>query len=144
MYTLKLKELREEKELNQKDIAKYLKIDRTVYTKWETQDKIIPLPRLRALCNYFHVSMDYIFNLNSENNYHYIKELDRVNIGKNIIKVRQKNNIKQYELAELLNTTRSTICAYEKGKTLILTAFLYQMCKHFNVSMDEICNSKLK
>lgn len=142
MYTLKLKELRENNELKQIDLANFLKVSQPIYAMWETQDKIIPLKRLKDLCNYFNVSMDYIFNLTETNNYHYLEDLNKVRIGQNIIKLRKEHNIKQYELAKLLNTTRSTICAYEKGKTLILTAFLYQICKHFNVSMDEMCNSK--
>lgn len=40
------------------------------------------------------------------------------------------------ELAKLLNTTHSTISAYESGKTTILTAFAYEICKKYNISMD--------
>ena len=57
----------------------------------------------------------------------------------NIINFRKKNNLTQKELAIFLNTTPSTICAYEKGKTLILTSFAYQICKKYNISMDYIC-----
>ena len=42
------------------------------------------------------------------------------------------------EIANLLNTTHSTISAYENGKTLILTSFLYQICKTYNISVYEI------
>ncbi len=142
MYALKLKDIRENNDLKQIDVANFLKVSQPIYAMWENQDKIIPLKRLRDLCNYFGFSMDYIFNLTDTNNFHYLEELNNVTIGKNIIKLRKKYNIKQFELANLLNTTRSTICAYEKGKTLILTAFLYQICKHFKVSMDEMCNSQ--
>ena len=40
------------------------------------------------------------------------------------------------ELAKLLNTNHSTISAYESGKTTILTAFAYEICKKYNISMD--------
>lgn len=40
------------------------------------------------------------------------------------------------ELAKLLNTTHSTISAYESGKTTILTVFAYEICKKYNISMD--------
>ena len=48
-------------------------------------------------------------------------------------------NITQEELANILNTTHSTISAYESGKTTILTAFAYQICKRYNISMDYLC-----
>ena len=60
-------------------------------------------------------------------------------IRDNIKKYRKEKNLTQKELALFLNTTPSTVCAYEKGKTLILTSFAYQICKRYNVSMDYIC-----
>ena len=48
----------------------------------------------------------------------------------NIINFRKKNNLTQKELAIFLNTTPSTICAYEKGKTLILTSFATKYVKN--------------
>ena len=47
--------------------------------------------------------------------------------------------ITQEELASTLNTTHSTISAYESGKTTILTAFAYEICKRYNISMDYLC-----
>ena len=32
-----------------------------------------------------------------------------------------------------------TISAYESGKTTILTAFAYEICKRYNISMDYLC-----
>ena len=48
-------------------------------------------------------------------------------------------NITQEELASTLNTTHSTISAYESGKTTILTAFAYDICKRYNIYMDYLC-----
>ena len=62
-----------------------------------------------------------------------------MNLSKNIKELRIKNNLSQREMAKILNTTQSAVWSYETGKTLILTAFAYQICKHFNVSMDWIC-----
>ena len=43
------------------------------------------------------------------------------------------------ELAKELGTTQSVIYGYENGKFLILTAFAYQICIKYNVSMDWLC-----
>ena len=61
----------------------------------------------------------------------------------NAVKLKKNNNLTLRKLAEKLNTTSSTISAYETGKTLILTAFAYQICNMYNVSMDWLCG-KLK
>ena len=65
--------------------------------------------------------------------------LDKSDIGNRLKQFRTKNNLTQREMAKILNTTQSAVWSYETGKTLILTAFAYQICKHFNVSMDWIC-----
>ena len=83
------------------------------------------------------MSLDYLTGLSDKKDifFNYVT-LDKEEIGQKIIYIRNLNNLKQRELAKVLNTSPSTICAYEKGNTLILTAFLYQIAKEFNVSMD--------
>ena len=72
-----------------------------------------------------------------------IKELNRIEIGKRLKTIRDNNNLSFRALANELNTTPSTIHAYEHGKTLILTAFAYQICKKYKISLDWLCG-KLK
>lgn len=137
---LKLQDIRENNELIQKAVADILNVSQLTYSRWEKKIEIIPLNKLILFAKYFNVSLDYLYNLSlikKENkNYNYIvnKELS----SNNIINFRKKNNLTQKELAIFLNTTPSTICAYEKGKTLILTSFAYQICKKYSISMDYI------
>lgn len=56
----RLRELREEKELNQVDIAKVLKVDRTTYNKYETGTSNPDLDKLSVLANYFNVTVDWL------------------------------------------------------------------------------------
>ena len=136
----RLKEIREDNDLRQYDISSYLKISRQNYSRWETGDIIIPLKWLKKLSEYYKISLDYIVGLSDENKYSEYK-LNRKIIGKNITILRHKMNLSQTELAKILNTSQSTICAYEKGKTLILTSFAYQICVKFNISLDWLCGS---
>ena len=136
---LRFKEIREKNDLTQKDMAKILKISKSYYNFFETGERIIPLKRLNDFCNKFHVSMDYALGLNDKNimtkgNYIINREL----ISNRIKEIRKYHKLTQKELAKLLNTSQSTISSYEKGKTLILTAFLYEICKKLNVSSDYI------
>ena len=129
--------LREEKELTQKELSKIFNVDRSVISKWEIDSVTIPLKQLNNYANYFNVSLDYLTGLsNIKENTKTIKKLDKQKIGQNIKQVRKENNLTLIALAKELNTTSSTISAYETGKTLILTAFAYQIAKKYNISLD--------
>ena len=139
----KMKDLREEYDIKQKDIAKKLNVSQPNYARWETKAKIIPLEKLNKLCNYFKINMDYIVGISKnriimQNN----NKLDREIIGKNIKKIRLENNLTQKDLANMLHTTQSVISAYEAGKTLILTAFAIEICLKYHESLDKLCDRK--
>ncbi|MBR3660984.1 MAG: helix-turn-helix transcriptional regulator [Bacilli bacterium] len=134
-YDLKI--IRESYELTQREIAKILKISKSSYNYFETGEHIIPLKHLNNFCNTFHVSMDFVCNLTKTNivdNKKY--KLKSNEIGRRLKMLRLKNKLTQKELANILNTTQSNISSYENGNTLILTAFLYNYAKYFNVSLD--------
>ena len=136
----KLIESREDFNLKQKDIAKILNITQQTYSLWENGSKIIPLKHLNSLYNYYNVSMDYMLGLSNKNSFNNGKyNIDKKIIGMRLKEFRKEKNITQEELASSLNTTHSTISAYESGKTTILTAFAYEICKRYNISMDYLC-----
>ena len=142
MVETRLFDLREDNDLYQKDIAKIIGINRRTYSSWETNAKIIPLKHLNSLCNYYNCSMDYVMHIsNKKCNNNIIKKtyLNKKEIGENIKTIRKNNNLTLRDLAKVLNTTSSTISAYETGKTLIITAFAYQICKTYNISFDWLC-----
>ena len=65
----RLAELRIDNDLKQKDIAEQFNIKRSTYSMWESKNDIFPLKRLIDLCNYFDVSLDYIFSLTDTKQY---------------------------------------------------------------------------
>lgn len=132
--------LREEQDLFQNDMANILNVKQVNISNWENSKEIIPLTKLNIYANYFNVSLDYIMKLSDKKIPSINRnDLDKILIGKNIKIIRMQNNLSQQDLANVLNTTKSTIWAYETGKTLILTAFAYQICVKYNVSMDWLC-----
>ncbi len=56
----RLKELREDKDIYQKDIAKYLNIDQSNYSKYELEKINIPVIILKKLADYYDTSIDYL------------------------------------------------------------------------------------
>lgn len=56
----RLKELREDKDLFQKDIASYLNMSQTGYSQYETETNDIPTEILKKLADYYDTSIDYL------------------------------------------------------------------------------------
>lgn len=137
MYKKRLIELREEKELNQKELANYLKIDNSLYAKYEKEYEIIPIKHLNTLCNYFNVSLDYLFEFTDELSYQ--KEKKEIDLDKMIIRikeVRKESKLTQEQLSKELNIARSALANYERGRNIIATPFLYTICKKYHISAD--------
>ena len=56
----RLKELREDKDLYQKDIAKILNMSQTGYSQYETEINDIPTKILKQLAEFYNTSIDYL------------------------------------------------------------------------------------
>lgn len=136
----KLYFLREERDLTQEDMSKIFNVSREAISKWENTKEPMSLIRLNMYANYFDVSIDYLVGLSSVKNYKVINtEIDKKLAGERLKEFRVKNELTQEALAKFLNTSHSTISAYENGKTLILTDFAYHICSKYNISMDWLC-----
>ena len=121
-------------------MAKILNVSRVAIFQWETGKEIIPLEKLNIYSNYFNVSLDYILQIRNVKEYKIInKSIDPKIVGKRLLYTRHKFDITQEELAKDLNTTHSTISAYESGKTLILTSFVYEIAIKYKLSLDWLC-----
>ena len=132
-----IKQLREDHHLTQKDIANILEISRGLYAQYEIADKIIPIRHLNTISNYFNVSIDYLLGLTTIKNYKNTnKEINNLKFSNRLKELRKELKLTQEKLAQNLNTTHSVISAYEKNKSLIITSFLYQICKKYNISAD--------
>ena len=56
----RLRELREDKDLFQKDIAKILNMSQTGYSQYETETNDIPTEILKKLADFYKTSTDYL------------------------------------------------------------------------------------
>ncbi len=62
-YAQKFRDLREDKDLTQQDIADILKTSQSYYGHYERGTHPLPIEHLRTLCLYYGVSADYILGL---------------------------------------------------------------------------------
>ena len=60
MFLPRLRDLREDHDKKQKEVAAILGIDQRVYSNYEIGKRDIPLNHLLTLADFYHVSVDYI------------------------------------------------------------------------------------
>jgi len=66
MYYPRLKDLRTDRDMKQKEIAAVLGIDQRVYSNYETGKREIPVRHLLKLADYYNVSTDFILGRTNE------------------------------------------------------------------------------
>ena len=62
-YMKRLRDLREDHDRTQQEIADYLGTSQTMYARYERGANELPIRHLVALCKYYNVSSDYILGL---------------------------------------------------------------------------------
>ena len=65
MYFPRLRDLREDKDLKQNEVAAVLGIDQRVYSNYETGKREIPVRFVIKLADYYNTSSDYILGRTS-------------------------------------------------------------------------------
>lgn len=58
----RLREIREDRDLLQKDIAKVLHIKQQQYSEYEIGKRLIPINYLSEIADFYNVSIDYLLN----------------------------------------------------------------------------------
>ena len=59
-YQKRLRDLREDRDLTQEDIARFLGTSQTMYARYERGANELPIRHLMALADFYKVSTDYI------------------------------------------------------------------------------------
>ena len=62
-YIKRIRDLREDADLTQSQIAEYLGTSQTMYARYERGANEIPVRHIIKLCEYFGVSADYILGI---------------------------------------------------------------------------------
>lgn len=133
----RLEELKEEKNIKSKEVAKYLNINESTYSEWEHNKVPIPTRRLIQLAEFYHVNIDYILKLTKNKaNINYNADIDLQLIGMRLKEIRTSLKMTLRELGAKLNTSFSALSKYERGETLIQSDTLIALCKISNYSID--------
>lgn len=137
MLEQRLENLRDERNLLKKEMAKDIGVVESVYSEWENGKLSIPTRRIYELSNYFEVNIDYMLGI-SDNRIH-LKINKGINIdlvSTRLKEIRKSLKFTMRDLADKFNTSSSAISNYENSKYLILSTFLIELCKYSNYSID--------
>lgn len=136
----RLKDIREDNDINQTKMSEILGVNRSTYSLWELGINIIPLKNLCDFADYFNVSIDYVLGLTNNKKSKTIKKgLNLIALGKNMKQLRIRHNLSQENIADIIGVSQACIVRYEKGLICISTSNLYKFCKEFKISISDIC-----
>lgn len=63
---MRIKNMREDNDLTQKQVAEYLNIKQNTYSQYETESRQIPIEVLVALAEFYKTSTDYLLGLTDQ------------------------------------------------------------------------------
>lgn len=137
IFEINLLSIREENKLSQIEIAKKLNISNSLYSRYERNAENIPIKTLIKISEIFNASIDYIFGFNNAKQYKSsTNDINSKIAGTRLKEFRKKQKLTLEKLAQELNTTKSVICNYERGRNFIASPFLYTICKNYKISAD--------
>ena len=137
----KMRDIREDHDMTQKDMASILGVNRSTYSLWELGINIIPIKHLCDFADYFNYTIDYVLGLtNSKTKVNIIKGFNLKSLGKNMKEIRTKHKLSQENIANLLGITQACVARYENGLIEISTSNLYKFSKYLKVSLSKLCN----
>lgn len=70
MYFRRLRDLREDRDMNQTKVAALLHTSQTVYSRYERGYQTIPVEHLMILADFYDVSVDYILERTNDRELH--------------------------------------------------------------------------
>ena len=66
MMHLRIRDMREDNDIKQKEVAAYLLCDQSLYSKYERGERPLPLDLADRLADYFGTSVDYLLGRTDE------------------------------------------------------------------------------
>ena len=90
----KIRNIREDKDIKQKDMAKYLHMQPTTYNAYEKGNRTISADMLKNICIFLNVSADELLDLEIKNSYYSLNKENTqiVNKIKDALLLSQKRN----------------------------------------------------
>ena len=108
--TTRIKDIREDNDITQEQMANILGVNRSTYSMWEIGLSFMSVEQLCKFANYFNYSIDYVLGLSNNRKNNGNKVFSYKNLGSNIKKLRIKYNYSQINLAKKNESYTSLYC----------------------------------
>lgn len=140
MFCEKLKELRIQKGITQKDIAIITGHQQTLVSKWELGEREPSFESLKKISKFFNVSIDTLLG----NNFEYsVKQINKTNNElylHNLKFLRKEKKLTQAQVAREINISQQTYANYENNKTEAPYDIIKKLANLYSCSIDELLN----
>ena len=101
----KIRDLREDHDLKQYEVAKFLGVKRTTYAMWELGDVNFPIEKVVKLARFFHTNVEYMLELTPDKReVIYDKDITQKFIGEQLKRYRLRLRKTQKEFADVAKT----------------------------------------
>lgn len=128
----RLKDLREDRDLTQKEVSELIGKSRSGYSNYESGACDLPTDILIFLAEYYNTSTDYLLGETQISTRHSLNNCNRNRYKE----LRKMNNLTQTELAERIGMSQIGYSKYETGRCGTPTTILIKLSRIYNVSID--------
>lgn len=142
-YVETIKNLRNDSDIKQYEIAKEIGVSAKTYSMYENEYRHIPIKNLDKILIKFNISLDYILELSKDKNYKNLKRMNFEKYAKNIKETRIELGLSQKEMAKLIGCSQQSLSEYENKNCIMPLEILKLFCIKSNLSADYI-TGKLK
>lgn len=139
----RFKEIRDDLELKQHEIAEPTNISRGGYANIESKISNVKLKYLLDYCNEFNFSLDYVCKLTdipTTKSLIRIKKIDKKVMAERLMVIEKENRKQAKDIATELGISKSTYSGYKNPKipNLMQTLMVKKLALKYNYSMDWI------
>ena len=116
---VKIKKIRLDNGISQKDIAKILNVKTKTYSAWERLENDIPLDKINDLANYYNTSIDYLLGISSIVVFKTISDVNHNLLSERLKNIRKKFNYTQEYVGKLAGLPQTTYSNFENGINVV-------------------------
>ena len=133
----KLRDLRIKKNINQKDIAKYLGIKQNSYSQYENGLRKVPTHIIIKLKEFYNINIDYLLNLTDTSKPYPKSNVIKIRYSMTRLKdIRENYDLTQEYIANILHMSQSAYSSYEVESGEIPIQRLIDLAIYYDVPID--------